>query len=163
MMNELFEFVTHFPPWLATILISMVPVFELRVAIPLAIGVFKLSPWFAFLLAIIGDLVPAIAIVCFIKPVSIWLSARSKFIKKILDWWFLRTINNFEKKYIHYGAWALAIFVAIPLPVFGSWTGAVAAFLFGITKRRALFFISLGTVVAAAIVTLVSVGAFSIF
>jgi len=163
MINEILEFATQFSPWWTTILLSMAPVFELRVAIPLAIGIYQLPPWLAFLLAIIGDLVPAILIVVFIKPASLWLSAHSKIIKKLLDWWFARTSNKFEKKYIRYGSWALAIFVAIPLPIFGSWTGAVAAYLFGIPKRRALIFISLGTIVAAAIVTFVSIGAFSIF
>lgn len=163
MLEAVYNLFGQFPAWLATILLAMLPITELRGSIPFAIGFFKMSPWLAFLLSVLGDIVPAILIVWFLRPVSEWLAKRFLFFKKIFDWWFKHVTHNFEKKYAKYGEWALLIFVAIPLPVTGAWTGSVAAFLFSIPRRRAILFITGGVIIAGLIVTLISIGAFSIF
>jgi len=162
-MEIIYNFFVQFPDWLATFLLAMLPITELRGSIPFAIGVFKMNPFAAFFFSILGDIIPAILIVWFLKPIAQWLSARFKLFERIFDWWFNRVINKFSKKYEKYGVWALMIFVAIPLPVTGAWTGAVASFLFDIPRRKALPFIFTGVVIAGLIVTLISVGAFSIF
>lgn len=163
MMEAIYSFFTQFPDWLATMLLAMLPIIELRGSIPFAIGVFEMAPWLAFLLSIIGDIIPAILIVLFLKPLSVWLASKSKLFKKLFDWWFRHVTKNFEKKYAKYGEWALLIFVAIPLPITGAWTGAVAAFLFSIPRKRSIFFISGGVIIAGILVTLISIGAFKIF
>jgi len=157
------NYIQNLPPQLATFLLAMLPLTELRASIPIAIGVFHLPVWQAFLWSILGDIIPAIFIVWFLQPIALWLSERSKVFKKLFDWWFNRVIKNFEKKHEKYGAWALMIFVAIPLPITGAWTGAVASFLFKIPRKKAILFITLGVILAGIIVTLITTGAFRIF
>ncbi len=163
MVEIIYNFFGQFPDWLATILLAMLPITELRGSIPFAIGFFEMAPWLAFLLSIVGDIIPAILVVWFLKPLSEWLASRFKFFRKLFDWWFKHVTHNFEKKYAKYGEWALLIFVAIPLPITGAWTGAVASFLFSIPRKRAILFVSGGVVIAGIIVTLLSIGVFSIF
>lgn len=162
-MEAIYNFFTQFPDWLATILLAMLPIVELRGSIPFAIGVFEMAPWLAFLLSILGDIIPAIFIILFLKPLSEWLASKSKLFKKLFDWWFRHVTKNFEKKYAKYGEWALLLFVAIPLPITGAWTGSVAAFLFCIPRKRAIVFVSGGVIIAGILVTLISVGAFKLF
>ena len=163
MFESIYQFFSQFPDWLATFLLAMLPITELRGSIPFAIGVFKMNPWLAFFISILGDIIPAILIVWLLRPLSEWLSARLPFFKKILDWWFNRVTKGFEKKYAKYGEWALMIFVAIPFPGTGAWAGAAALFLFSIPRKRALIFISCGVIIAGILVTLISEGVFALF
>jgi uncharacterized membrane protein len=158
----LLESIKNLPPELATLLMAMLPVTELRLAIPFAIGVLKMPIWQAFIFSVIGNIIPAVIIVWFLKPLADWLSAKSKFFHRFFTWWFERTIKNFSTKYEKYGLWALMLFVAIPLPVTGAWTGAIAAFLFNIPRKKAIFFIFLGVIIAGVIVSLLTTGAISL-
>lgn len=151
------------PPELATFLISMVPIAELRVAIPVALGVYKLSVFSALFWAVLGDIIPAVLIIIYLPVLSRWLSKRSKIFKRFFDWQFARTKRKFEGKYARWGSLALVIFVAIPAPFTGSWTGAVAAFLFGIPPRISILLIFIGVVIAGVIVSLISLGVINFF
>lgn len=158
----MFEVIQQLPEQLAVFLLAMLPFTELRLAIPFAMGVFGMPVWQIFVFAIIGNLIPAIIIVWFLKPVADCLSRHSKIFKKFFDWWFGKVVKKFEGNYIKYGEIALILFVAIPLPVTGAWTGAVASFLFKIPRKQAILFITVGVIIAAIIVTLISGGAFSL-
>jgi uncharacterized membrane protein len=147
---------------LATFLLAMLPIAELRVAIPIALKNFNLPIWQAFILSVIGNIIPAILIIYFIGPVSSFLS-RSPKLKKVFEWLFERTRNRFAGNYNLWGNIALMIFVAIPLPMTGAWTGALAAWLFGINKRDSIIYVSLGVIIAGIVVTLISLGVFKIF
>lgn len=83
--------------------------------------------------------------------------------EKFFDWLFARTRHKFTGQYEKWGELALVIFVAIPLPMTGVWTGSVAAFLFGIPKKRALILVSLGAFIAGIIVTVMTLGVVSFF
>lgn len=149
-------------PVLATFLLSMLPVFELRAAIPIAIGNFDIPLWYVFIISVIGSFIPAIFIVYWLGPISNWLSQWSV-MNKFFIWLFARTRSKFNKKYAVWGKLALMIFVAIPLPGTGVWTGSLAAWLFNFNKQQALIYIGLGSVIAGLLVTLISVGVFTIF
>jgi uncharacterized membrane protein len=163
MIDFLVNLVKNLPPELATFVLAMLPVTELRASIPIGIGVFGLHPLSAFFFSVLADIVPATLIMFFMKPVAVWLSKKSKLFKKLFDWWFDRSLEKFSKKYEQYGLLALMLFVAIPLPITGAWTGATAAFLMGIPKKKALPYIFAGVFISGVIVTLISVGAFRIF
>ena len=150
---ELFK---NIPSQLATFLIALFPIAELRVAIPLALTVYKLSLWQAIFFSVLGNIVPVFFILYFIDPVSKFLMGRSKIFNCFFTWLFKRTRIKFEGKYGKYGLIALAIFVAIPLPMTGAWTGALAAFLFQIPKKQAAIYIILGVLGAAIIVTILT-------
>jgi uncharacterized membrane protein len=136
---------------LKVLLVAASPIAELRAAIPLAILTFDL-PWYhALLLSIIGNLLPVPFILLFLDTTT-RLLIRVPLFKKWLDWLFERTRRRGEiiQKYKRIG---LVLFVAIPLPVTGAWTGSLAAVLFGMGFKQAFISISLGVFIAGAIVT----------
>ena len=153
------QWFSSLPKELATLLLAMVPVTELRASIPVAILIYKLPVWKAVVFSVIGDFIPAILILYLAGPIGIWCSKRSKLCRRFFDWLFVRTRTRFIKRHAQYGALALMIFVGIPLPFTGSWTGALAAWLFAVPKRLAVPYITAGIVIAALIMTALSLGA----
>ncbi|MBI4133006.1 small multi-drug export protein [Candidatus Uhrbacteria bacterium] len=152
------------PPEIVTLLIAMIPIAELRVSIPVALEVYHLSIPSALFWSIVGDMIPATIIVLYIDRIARWLCRISSPAARCYSWFTARTRKRFERGYAKYGAAvALAIFVGIPLPFTGSWSGAFAAFLFGIPKRVALVSILVGVCIAAVIVTLVDLGIVKLF
>jgi uncharacterized membrane protein len=158
---DLTVFFNNFPPELATFIISMLPVSELRGSIPVAIGIYNLNPIEAYFLAVIGNIIPVIFILKYIDPVSEYLMSKSKFFNKFFTCLFEHTRRKHNGKFEKWGALALITFVAIPLPVTGGWSGALAAFVFGIPFKRALPLIFLGVMIAGVIVTGLSLGVFN--
>lgn len=157
---ELFK---NIPPEIATMLVGMLPISELRGAIPLAINGYHLSVSTAFFWAVLGNIIPPIIFVFFLEGVSNFLSKHFVFWKKFFDWFFERTRRKAQKQIEKYGAWGLFVFVALPLPMTGGWSGAVAAFIFGIKKRVSVPIIILGILAAGIIVSVLTVGVNKIF
>lgn len=149
-------------PQIKTILLAMLPVNELRGTIPIAISIFGLQPLEAMIYSIIGNMLPIFFIVWLLPVLANFLSRRFKVFDRFFKWLFERTRKKFYEKYQKYGDWALVIFVAIPLPMTGAWSGAVAAFLFGIPYRKSILLILGGVVIAGIVVTLLSSGIFSL-
>ncbi len=151
------------PPELAIVIISMIPIAELRVGLPLALTTYNL-PWLeAFFLAFLGNMIPVFFILKFIGPVSEWLSRHFGMMENFFRWLFAHTRNKTTKKYEKYGLLGLLFFVAIPLPVTGAWTGALAAWLFGTRIRDALIYIGAGVFVAGLIVSILTFGIKGVF
>lgn len=148
---------------LATFLTAMTPVGELRAAIPLALGVYKMSPLSAFFWSVAGNIFVVFIILALIKPVSEFLSSHFRIFDRIIKYLFARTRRNFSSTQEKWGALALVVFVAIPFPATGGWSGALVAYLFGIPFWRALFLISTGVIIAGIIVLGVSLGAIKLF
>ena len=144
------------PDWISVILVAATPISELRGAIPVAM-MYGFDPLTAYMLAVIGNLIPVVPLLLWLEPVSNHLR-RYKSWDKFFDWLFTRTHRRHSECLEKYGTIALSLFVAIPLPVTGAWTGCAAAFVFGIKFRHALPAILLGVLVAGVIVTLTSLG-----
>lgn len=151
-------FLENIPLEIVVIIIAMIPIGELRLALPLAISAYHFSWWQAFSLSVIGNMIPVYFILKYIGPVSNWLSKKSRLFKRFFDWLFTRTRKKMAKKYEKYGLWALMIFVAIPLPITGAWTGSLAAWLFGLDWKKSIIFVFLGVLIAGVIVTLATTG-----
>lgn len=149
-------------PVLRTMLIAMTPVGELRVALPLALTHYELPFWVAFPAAVIGNIIPAVVIVYLLEPVSRLLSRHSRLAARFFDWLFAHTRRRHSRRFEALGAVALVTFVAIPVPMTGAWTGALAAFVFGISPRTAIPLIGAGILIAGVIVTLVTTGVASL-
>jgi len=143
-----------FPNELKVFLLSMAPIIELRLTIPVAIGKFHLPWYYAFLLAVTGNLVPVPIILLFFDAFARLLSKIGIF-KRILDWLFERTRRR-AKIIERYKRIGLILFVAIPLPVTGAWTGSLAAALLGFKFRHAFLSIFIGILIAGIIVTSLS-------
>jgi len=75
----------------------------------------------------------------------------------MFSWWFSRVISRNESTFKRWGALALIILVAIPLPITGAWTGSVAAYLFEIKKPLAFLYITIGVIIAGGIVTFLTI------
>lgn len=138
------------------ILLAMIPFGELRASIPIAIGIYDMSIAQAFVLSVIGNMLPVVPLLLFLDPVSNWLRRYSVF-DSFFNWLFARTRRHSERME-KYGALGLIPFVAIPLPVTGAWTGCAAAFVFGIRFRYAFPTILAGVIIAGIIVTLSCMG-----
>ncbi|MFA5128398.1 MAG: small multi-drug export protein [Patescibacteria group bacterium] len=154
----------NFPPEAAVMFIAAIPIAELRAALPVALLVYKMPFWSAFFWSVLGNMLPIFFIVYFIKPAANFLKKHWRVAERFFDWWFARVRRKFEKGILKYGInLALIIFVAIPLPITGAWSGAVASFLFGIPPRRALILIAFGVIIAGIIVGLLTGGGVYIF
>ncbi len=162
MRDRLLEFFSGtFSHEVTTFIISMLPIFELRGGIPYAITVGGMSWQSAYVIAVIGNFVPVIPILFVIGPVSEWLRRFSAF-DRFFTWLFARTRHK-GKLIERFEILGLILFVAIPLPVTGAWTGALAAFLFGVRKKVAFPAIFAGILIAGVIVTLATTGLISVW
>ncbi|MEE9499804.1 MAG: small multi-drug export protein [Candidatus Omnitrophota bacterium] len=134
---------------IAVVVLAAMPVSELRGAIPLALAM-GFSPFKAYVLSFFGNLIPVIPLLFLLQPVTNKLR-HIKIFAKFFDWLFERTrkkarlVEKFE-------ALGLILFVAIPLPITGAWTGCVAATLFKVRFRYAFLAIVVGVVIAGFIV-----------
>ena len=142
------------PNWLKVLFTAALPISELRGAIPLGLFVFKMEYWETIILSVIGNLLPILPLTYFLKYGQKWLSQHSILFERFFNWWFQKTEKAFKGKYISLGKLGLAIFVAIPLPITGAWSGAVASVLFNIKPREAFLWIVLGVLGACAIVSI---------
>jgi uncharacterized membrane protein len=159
MKQKVIELLSTWPHELTTVILAMAPISELRGAIPYAVTVGNM-PWQqAYVIAVIANFIPVIFILNFIGPVSEYMR-RWKSFDRFFDWLFARTRRK-GKMIERFEVLGLILFVAIPLPVTGAWTGSVAAFLFGVRKRVAFPAIFAGILIAGVIVTLASLGVLS--
>ena len=134
--------------------ISTLPIVELRGAVPVGIVAFEMPWWKVYLVAVVGNMLPIPFILLLLGPVSRALM-RFPIGKRFFGWLFARTRRksaSIEK----YEALGLTLFVAIPLPVTGGWTGAMAAFLMGISFGKSMLYILMGVMIAGVIMTILS-------
>lgn len=132
-------------------LLAMLPIFELRGAIPMGIHYYQIPYWKVIPLALAGNMVPISFILLFFDFIT-KLCFKFTFSRKILEAIFRRTRSKSEiiEKYEEVG---LMIFVAIPLPVTGAWTGSLAAYLMGLSFWKSILFIFLGVCIASVVVS----------
>lgn len=145
------------PPELYVILVAALPVVELRGAIPLGVAL-GLSPAEAFLLALLGNLLVA-PVALFLLPWGVGILTRFPLLARAWEALERRVRLKGEEQIQRLGALGLFLFVAVPLPGTGAWSGAVLAVVLGLKRRYALLAISLGVVAAGAIVLLLTGGA----
>lgn len=140
---------------LVTFLISMVPIIELRGAIPVAVLLHELHPLLAFAVSVIGNLLPVPFIIIFIRKIFLWIRKHLPKLNSFID--SLEEKGKSKKdKVLKYGFWGLFIFVAVPLPGTGAWTGALIAAMMDMRLKRAFPSILLGVLAAGIVVTLLS-------
>ncbi len=150
MINDILHWLEGIPREYVVMIIAALPISELRGAIPLALS-FGMPLQKAFWLSVIGNAIPVIPLLFLLKPISTYLS-RFKPFERFFSWLFTRTRKKadiIEK----YEALGVAIFVAIPLPMTGAWSGAIAASLLRIRFRYALIGILSGILMAGIIVS----------
>ena len=141
---------------LMTFLVSMLPVIELRGAIPAAV-LAGLDIRVALITAIIGNLVPVPFIIIFIRKIFKWLQAKSQRLGNMVRRMEAKADAK-KAQVLKYEFWGLMILVAIPLPGTGAWTGALVAAMLDMQLKRAFPAIAAGVVTAGLIVTIATYG-----
>jgi uncharacterized membrane protein len=147
--------------YLMTFGISMVPVIELRGAIPYGLG-FGLPLPFVLAVSVLGNMVPVPFIALFIRRIFAWMRSKSPKLDKLVTKLEARAHEK-AKTVQKYELLGLFILVAIPLPGTGAWTGALVAALMDMKFSKALPCVFLGVCIAAAIITAVTFGVIHIF
>jgi uncharacterized membrane protein len=151
------------PTWLATMIMAGLPFGELRLAMPVAIAVFKLPPWLAYLLAIIGNLLPFFIIYFGLNKVYKIIDANFPRFLAPLDRVIEKAKKKVERHYAVYGAIGLFFFTAIPLPMTGLYTATIAAVVFDIPFWPSFLSIFAGVIVAGLIVLALTLTGGAIF
>ncbi len=159
--EQILDSFSQLPPPLAVFLVAMLPIFELRGAIPLGYALGMSNPLQIYLLAVAGNFVPVLPILLLLGPGERTLR-RFSWLDRFFEWLFNRTVSRSAliKKYESLG---LILFVAIPAPMTGAWTGSIAAYLFKLPLRMAIPCIILGILIAGVVVSLVSQGVISLW
>jgi uncharacterized membrane protein len=158
--ESIIDLIVWLPSWLVVIFIAMIPLIELRGTILLWAaqgGDFVLADfpypegWLAiYVVSVIGNMIPIPLILLFF-PWAEKKLRRWKIFNRFFDWLFARTRKKTSKAVEKYEELALVLFVAIPLPITGAWTGSLVSFLFGLDRVKSIFFIFIGVLIAGAI------------
>ena len=144
-----------------TVLVSMIPVVELRGGIPFGVAA-GLSVPAAYLAAVIGNMLPVPFIIVYIRRIFQWLRTNFPRLDRMVDG-LERKAHLKGRMVSRYKYLGLAIFVAIPLPGTGAWTGALAAAFLDMPLRRAVPSIVLGVLTAGIIISILTFGVVNIF
>lgn len=147
---------TVFGKVLLTFLISLMPVVELRAGLPAGVAMGLPIP-VAFLASLAGNMLPVPFVILFARPLFKWIRAHipalGNFVTKLESRARTKGI-----KALKYEAWGLLLFVALPLPGTGAWTGALIASVLDMRLKRAVPIIFLGVVIAGVIITALTWG-----
>jgi len=157
------EWLKTLSPEVVTFFSSMLPFLELRFSIPFAMTAYGMEPWRALLISLAGNTLIAAFLLEALEPVTIFLKKHLSFMDSFFEKLFHKTRTKHTKKISELGHIALVLFVAIPLPGSGAWSGALIAYVFGIKTRIALPLISIGLIIAGIIVSFGTKGIMAIF
>lgn len=142
---------------LCVLICSMIPIIELRGAIPMGFA-FGLPLWQVYILSVLGNMIPVPFILLFIKAIIKWMSeSKVKFFNKIANFLIGKVEKN-RAKIEKYSFWGVCIFVAIPLPVTGAWTGSLVAGVIGMKFWKAFLSALFGVMIAGVIVSAIVYG-----
>ncbi|MDY3080060.1 MAG: small multi-drug export protein [Oscillospiraceae bacterium] len=144
---------------LKTLFTAMLPVLEIRGAIPVGIAA-GLDPWLAFAIGVVGNMLPIPILILITRHIINWMKKHGILVR--FTEWLERKGEKKAKTIQQYSFWGLFILVAIPLPGTGAWTGALAASLLDMRLKNALPAILMGVIVAGIIVMLLTFGVISV-
>ncbi|MFH1405231.1 MAG: small multi-drug export protein [Patescibacteria group bacterium] len=163
MIENLIIFFQNIPAELAVVILSSLPLTELRASLPLALTVFDIQPISALILVYIGNIIPMFIILYLLPFLVIFVQKKSRFFDRILNQYFLHLEKKHKDRYDRYGSIVLIIFVAIPLPGSGVWTGSIISVLFGIQKKYSIPAITVGMLISGLVVFLLTQSGISLF
>lgn len=136
-------------------IISLMPILELRGGL-LAASLLHVDFIRAVVICIIGNVLPIPFVLLFLEKI-LEILGRWNVTKKIVTW-LEKKVDSKREQIDKYGYWGLVLFVGIPLPGTGAWTGSLLAVMLGLNKKKSFGCILLGVVLAAIIMSIVSYG-----
>ncbi len=142
---------------LIVFIISLMPLLELRGGL-IAASLLNINPWTSYIICIIGNVIPVPFILLFINKILEWMSnSRIKWMNKTANWLYKKAKKN-KEKIDKYGYLGLVLFVGVPLPGTGAWTGCLAASVFNMNRKKSFFCIMAGIIIASIIMMIISFG-----
>jgi len=163
MLDNLAAYFSVFPTELATFLLAMVPVGELRLSIPVAVLLYHKPGWEALLWSVLGNMIPVTLILLFSNKFHKWVEGQSGiFFGKTWANFLIKVQKSFSR-YQKYELIGLLVFVASSLPGTGSYTGAIVAFILGIPIQKSWPYIFIGVVCSGIVTLMVTLGVGKIF
>ena len=144
-----------------TVLVSMIPVVELRGGIPFGVAA-GLPVWAAFIAAVIGNLIPVPFIIVYIRRIFQWMRRRMPRLNSLVDK-LERKAHLKGQRVSKYKYLGLMLFVAVPLPGTGAWTGSLAAAFLDMPLRKAIPSVVAGVLIAGMAISILTYGVASLF
>lgn len=142
---------------LIVFIISLLPLLELRGGL-IAASLLGVKPLVGYIVSIIGNVIPVPFILLFINKILGWMrNSKVKFFNKVASWLDKKAKKN-KEKIEKYGYWGLVLFVGIPLPGTGAWTGCLAASVLEMNRKKSFFAVMLGVIMASIIMMIISYG-----
>lgn len=163
MLQKLIEWFGSIPHEILIIILATLPLTELRASIPIGVTVFHLAPTSAYVLSVIGNMIPLVFLFSFLPWFLFFLSQRFPIFHTMLERYFFRLSKKHETKLNAYGALFLLVFVAIPHPGGGVWTASTLAILFRMKRSYAIPAIVCGTLISGFIVLSITLGSIQLF
>ena len=149
-------------PFIITIILSMLPISELRGAIPYAILKAGINPFTAFFIAVFANIL-VIPLLLFFLDYFHNIFLKMNTYKKLFNFYIERKVAKIKKKYETLELLVLFFFVAIPAPGTGAYTGVLLSWFFELNRKKSFAVIALGVITAGIITTLLTVGGLGIF
>ncbi len=140
---------------LCVFICSLLPIIECRGAVPLGCGL-GLPWWQTYLLAVAGNLLPVPFVLLFIRAVLRWMTNSRVKIFNRFGHWLERKVEKHKGKIEKYSYWGVVLFVAIPIPGTGAWTGSLIAATLKLDFKKSLLAATVGVLLAATIMTVIS-------
>lgn len=150
--HAIIEWFSWFPAHWAVFLLSMIPITEIRASIPLGITVFGMGVFEAVLWGVLGNVLAGVLVLLVVEPLMWHVIKHSKTIEKLWHTYVEKIKTTNTKRFEKWGSVILVSFVAIPLPMTGVFTGAVAASIFQIPVKKAVPLLFLGSLISSCII-----------
>ena len=155
LLNWFMQVLAGMPNWLIVGIVSMVPLIELRGGL-IAAALLGMPLWEGILFCLIGNIIPVPFILLFITPIFNWLKT-TKLFRPLVEKIEARSMGKSEKiRKAEF--WGLVLFVGIPLPGTGAWTGSLIACLLNIDKKKAFCAVIIGLLLATTIMCIFTYG-----
>lgn len=135
--------------------LSMIPLTEMQVSIPVGIAVYNLPWWQVFTVAVVGNIIPGIFIVYLLPYLHDWI-VKQKILGNLVTRYLVMAEKKFSGDFAKYGAWGLIAFIGLPFPLTGIYTASAAAFVFNIPFKKAMPVLCVAILLAATILTLIT-------
>ncbi|GEM_PF-787467 len=157
-MQTILQLIRHLPPGLATALLAVVPFTEVRAAVPIGMQFFHLAPAQAVFFACLGSLIPMPFVFWLLPPFLQFIEQHFPALHRFLEHHVRQLEHKHRASYDRFGALAIFLFIALPIPGSGVWSASILAVVFGIRRPLAAFAIICGITTASLLVLAVTLG-----
>lgn len=158
MVDALLQLLSGLPDWLVIACLTVIPVVEMQASFPVALGVFKMSVWQAYIIVVTANMIPALIVFYGWDTVIRQSQRHWPWFHGFMSRYHDRLHTRWQEKIDRYGPIAVFLFVAVPGPFSGVWSGSMLAWIFGLHRKPAMLAIFLGVLVAAAFIVLITTG-----